>query len=94
MDMRVCFTVIETDYLLIYLSILFWSHQRGGGGYNEVVNVSDFTIVVKEFELQSRYQMHFRTNAPRGKAWNPLSSLAMSLIRRLRFFCWDGCGIE
>ena len=37
-----------------------------------VANVLDFDIVVNEFELQSRYYVHFRTNTL-GKDINPLN---------------------
>ena len=36
----------------------------------------DFGIVVCEFEIQSRYYIHFRTNTY-GKGMNPLILLAM-----------------
>ena len=37
-----------------------------------VANVSDYNIVVSEFELQSRYYVHFRT-IPLGKVLTSLS---------------------
>ena len=36
-----------------------------------IVKVLYYGIVVNEFELQSRYYVHFRTNTP-GKGMNPL----------------------
>ena len=39
-----------------------------------VVNVLDCELVVNEFKIQSRYDVHFRTNT-RGKGMNPLIQL-------------------
>ena len=39
--------------------------------YREVVNRLDYDIVVNEFELQSRFYVHFRVNTF-GKGMNPL----------------------
>ena len=36
-----------------------------------MANVQDYDIVVNEFELQSRYYVHFRTNTL-GKGMKPL----------------------
>ena len=41
-----------------------------------MVEAMDCGIVVSEFELQSRYYVHFRTNTL-GKGMNPLILLAM-----------------
>ena len=41
-----------------------------------MVTAMDYGIVVREFELQSRYYVHFRANTPR-KGMNPLILLAM-----------------
>ena len=45
--------------------------MRGGGPRVFVANALDCDIVVSEFELQSRYYVHFRTNTL-GKGMNPL----------------------
>ena len=41
-----------------------------------MVKAMDGGIVVSEFELQSRYYVHFQTNTP-GKGMNPLILPAM-----------------
>ena len=41
-----------------------------------MVKVMDCEIVRSEFELHSRYYVHFRTNTP-GKGMNPLTLPAM-----------------
>ena len=46
-------------------------NQWGGGSRDVVANVLDCDIVVSEFEHQSRYYFHFRTNAP-WKTYEPL----------------------
>ena len=44
----------------------------GGGIHHDVVaDVLDYDIFVNEFELWSRYYVHFRTNTL-GKGMNPL----------------------
>ena len=43
-----------------------WGHPRG-----VIVKALDCGIVVSEFELQSRYYVHFRTNTI-GKGMNPI----------------------
>ena len=42
-------------------SVVVWVSQRQGSRVL-VSNVQDCDIVVSEFKLQSRYQVHFRTN--------------------------------
>ena len=51
----------------VMLSKLFYPNQQGG----VMVKVLDCGIVVCEFELQSRYYVHFRTNTL-GKGMYPL----------------------
>ena len=55
-------------------------------------NVLDFEMVVSEFELQLRYNVHFWTNAPE-KGMNPLI-LQQSQIVVLLLFWKDGFGIK
>ena len=57
----------------IYLFLLFqqWIKNRG-----VMVKAMDCGIVVSEFELQSRYYVHSRTNTI-GKGMNPLILPAM-----------------
>ena len=50
-----------------------------------IVKVLDCRIMVSEFELQSRYYVHFRTNTL-GKGMNPVILLAMGYIVPLLFF--------
>ena len=45
-------------------------------GKDVMAKVFDFSLVVSEFELQSRYCAHFRTNTL-GKGMNPLISRIM-----------------
>ena len=53
----------------------------------------DCGIVVSEFELQSRYYVHFRTNTL-GKSMNPLILPAMGKIAPLLFFSKNGVDIK
>ena len=55
----------------------FRIHARGEIPSSVVVNVLNCDIVVSEFELQSRYYVHFRTNIS-GKTMNSLIPPAMS----------------
>ena len=50
-------------------------------------------IVVREFELQSRYNVHFRANTI-GKNMNLLILPAMGQIAPLLFFLENGFGIK
>ena len=50
-----------------------------------MVKSLDSGIGVSEFELQSRYCVHFRKNT-QGKGMNPLILLAMGYIASLLFF--------
>ena len=43
--------------------------NEGGNRCDAVANVLDSDILVSEFELQSRYYVHFRTNTL-GQSWN------------------------
>ena len=52
---------------------------RRGCPRDVMVKTMDCGIVVSEFELQSRYYVHFRTNTL-GKGMNPLTLRAMGLI--------------
>ena len=45
----------------------------GGCPCGVMVKAMDWEIVAREFELQSRYYVHFRTTTL-GKSMNPLSS--------------------
>ena len=67
------------------LRMLRDSSTGGGGARGVMVKAMDCGIVVSEFELQSRYYVHFRTNTP-GKGMNPLILPAMGEIVPLLFF--------
>ena len=58
-----------------------------------MVKAMDCGIVVSEFELQSRYFVHFRANTL-GKGMNPIILPAMGWIVPLLFFYKDGFGIK
>ena len=58
---------------------------QGGCPRGVVVKDMDCGIVVSEFELQSRYYVHFRANTL-GKGMNPLILPAMGKIVALLFF--------
>ena len=58
-----------------------------------MVKEMDCGIVVREFVLQSRYYVHFRTNTL-GKGMNPLILPAMGLKVPLLFFKENGFGIK
>ena len=55
-------------------------------------NMLDYNIEVSEFELQSRYYIHFSTNSF-GKDMNPLILPAMDSIVPLLFYM-AGLGIK
>ena len=63
------------------IKILF----KGGCPRGVMVKAMDCGIVVREFVLQSRYYVHFRTNTL-GKGMNPLILPAMGYIVPLLFF--------
>ena len=67
---------------------LKWIYPKNG----VVAKVPGCDIVVNEFELQSRYIIHFRTNTI-GKGINHLISRAMNIISLL-FFDRDSFGIK
>ena len=58
-----------------------------------MVKAMDYGIVVSEFEIQSRYYVHFRTNTL-GEGINPLILPAMGQIVSLLLFYNDGLGIK
>ena len=62
-------TDLATDELSFYFI-------RGGCPRGVMVKAMDCRIVVSEFELQSRYYVHFRTNTL-AKGMNPLILPAM-----------------
>ena len=64
-----------------------------GTPHDGVVNVLDGDIVVSEFEFQSHYYVHFRTDA-RGKGINYLIYLIMGSIVPLLFFYKDSFDIK
>ena len=57
-------------------NIWYHSEEKVGGLHGVMVKVMDCRIVVREFELQSSYYVHFQTNTP-GKGMNPLILPAM-----------------
>ena len=58
-----------------------------------MVTAMDCGIVVRKFELQSHYYVHFQTNTL-GKGMNPLILLAMGELASLLFFWKDAFGIK
>ena len=58
-----------------------------------MVKAMDFGIVVREFELQSFYYVHFRTSTL-AKGMNPLILPAMGKIVLLLLFWKDDFGIR
>ena len=58
-----------------------------------MVKAMDCRIVVRKFELQLPYYVHFRTNTL-GKGMNPLIIPARGQIVALLFFEKDGFGIK
>ena len=61
----------KTTRLYIYDIIIIQS-SREGCPRGVMVKAMDCGIVVREFELQSRYYVHFRANTL-GKGMNPLN---------------------
>ena len=49
-------------YLSVYTSILIYVYLSWESPCGLVVNVQECDIIVNEFELQSRYYVHFRSN--------------------------------
>ena len=70
----------------------YWNKEQGNSRCL-VTNVLDCNIVVSEFELQSIYYVHVRTNTP-GKGMNPHIFPFMGYIVQLLFFYKNGFGIE
>ena len=66
--------VIPTEQVSNERIILYLHKLRNGSIV--MAKTLDFGIVVREFELQSRYYVHFRTNTV-GKGMNPLILPAM-----------------
>ena len=68
--------MILLAFILLYRSVfehfLYWGCPR-----SEIVKAMDCRMVVSEFELQSRYYVHFRVNSL-GKGMNPLILPAMA----------------
>ena len=60
-------------HVSMYVNIHIWARVASG----VTVKAIDCEIVVSEFELQSRYDVHFRTNTL-GKGMNPLIHPAMT----------------
>ena len=58
-----------------------------------MANEVDSVIVIREFEIQSPYYVHFRTNTF-GKGINPPFPLAMGYIVPLLSFYEDSFGIR
>ena len=52
-----------------------------------MVKTPDYEIAASDFELQSRYYVHFRTNTP-GKDMNPFIIPAMGYIILLDGWLW------
>ena len=71
LNLDCCVHFFSTVTLLLGYLYLFWWCPRG-----VMVKAMDCRIVVSEFELQSRYYIHFRTNTL-GKGMNPLILPAM-----------------
>ena len=63
------FALDNAEQYNIIRGITFQS--KGESRRDVVANLQDCDIVVNEFELQSRYYVHFRTNTL-GKGMNPL----------------------
>ena len=59
-----------------------------------MANVLNFYIVVSEFELQSRYYVHFQTYTVRKDMKPPYPHPDMSWIVPLLFFYNDDFGIK
>ena len=51
---------LSSFYIFVFLFRFF-----RGSSHGDVVNVLDCDIVVSEFQIQSRFCVHFRTNALR-----------------------------
>ena len=76
--------------LYIYIYIY---HNTRGCPRGIIVKEIDCGLVISEFELQSRYYVHFRANTL-GKGMNPLIPPAMGQILSLLFFKKDDFGIK
>ena len=69
----------EVELIFLHTSISIVSAQLNslrGCPHGVIVKAMDCGIVVREFELQSRYYVHFRTNTL-GKGMSPLILPAM-----------------
>ena len=70
-----------------------WGVLKKRGPRGVMVKALDWGIIVSEFELQTRYSVHFRANF-HGKGMNPLILPAMGKIEPLLFFSENGFGIK
>ena len=78
---------VENTYLFVKDNRNTW-----GCPCSAMVKVLDGGRVLSEFELQSRYYVHFRTNT-HGKGKNHLIFPAKGYIASLLFFSKDSFGI-
>ena len=74
------FKMKKFSYILSYIKNIYAfyhiTNTYGGGPHGVMVKAMNCGIVVHEFVLQSRYDVHFRANTL-GKGMNPLILPAM-----------------
>ena len=90
-EVQSVYSIVPTDWALVrgpYLSTEMQSVYSTApppqtdwaeGSYSQLANVVDCDIIVIEFELRSRYYIHFWTNTI-GKGMNSLIPQAMGLF--------------
>ena len=86
-------SLIRTKYLSIFsFPFLFtqWAAKMArGGSYGIIFKALDYVIIVKEFQFQIHYYIHFWTNTI-GEHMNTLIPPPLLLL----VFCKDGFGLK
>ena len=59
---NICISIQLFINLLVYSSSVRLNFSRGGSSCGVIANVMDCSLEVSEFEIQSCYYVHFRTN--------------------------------
>ena len=92
--MCVCVCVCSCDFTL-YLHNLnkYQYHFDPGDFHSDLVYLAKCKFIVKDFELQSGYYVHFPGNILM-KGMNSFMPATIRLISSLMFFYEDGCRSE
>ena len=77
MDVSMCLFYSERRTIYADPSLIFWSNENKTreSPRGVMASVADCDILVREFELPSSYNRHFRTNTPGKRNEPPFSPL-------------------